>query len=138
MSIIPSGATKAAGRKDAEFGLNFVQVPDLELEFIHVSSSHSTLEHIALGSHFDGGNHHTYDSHEGDTKTVPCHIKPDNMSNWAVSLQAPWVVKVGFLLSLQQRGEGGWRGGCKDHFYKLQHSFIIKNFLNHTKISSIK
>ena len=54
MSIIPSGATKAAGRKDAEFGLNFVQVPDLELEFIHVSSSHSTLEHIAHGSHFDG------------------------------------------------------------------------------------
>ena len=75
MSIIPSGATKAAGRKDAEFGLNFVQVPDLELEFIHVSSSHSTLEHIAHGSHFDGENHHTYDSHEGDTKTVHCHIK---------------------------------------------------------------
>ena len=73
MSIIPSGATKAAGRKDAEFGLNFVQVPDLELEFIHVSSSHSTLEHIAHGSHFDGENHH--DSHEGDTKTVHCHIK---------------------------------------------------------------
>ena len=74
--------------------------------------------------------------------TVPCHIKPDNMSNWACeteSLQAPWVVKVGLLLSLQQRGEGGWRrGGCKDHFYKLQHSFIITNFLNHTKISSIK
>ena len=84
------------------------------------------------------GNHQTYDSHEGDTKTVPCHIKPDNMSIWAESLQAPWVVKVGLLLSLQQRGEGGWRGGCKDHFYKLQHSFIITNFLNHTKISSIK
>ena len=50
----------------------------------------------------------------------------------------PWVVKVGLLLSLQQRGEGGWRGGCKDHFYKLQHSFIITNFSNHTKISSIK
>ena len=83
MSIIPSGATKAAGRKDAEFGLNFVQVPDLELEFIHVSSSHSTLEHIAHGSHFDGENHHTYDSHEGDTKTVPGHIKPAYMSNWA-------------------------------------------------------
>ena len=63
---------------------------------------------------------------------------------WAIghvglkSLQAPWVVKVWLLLSLQQRGEGGWRGGCKDHFYKLQHSFIITNFSNHTKISSIK
>ena len=68
MSIIPSGATKAAGRKDAEFGLNFVQVPDLELEFIHVSSSHSTLEHIAHRSHFDGENYYTYDLHEGDTK----------------------------------------------------------------------
>ena len=67
--------------------------------------------------------------------------KPDYMSKWAgetESLQAPWVVKVGLLLSLQQRGEGGWRGGCKDHFYKLQHSFIITNFSNQTKISSIK
>ena len=88
MSIIPSGATKAAGRKDAEFGLNFVQVPDLELEFIHVSSSHSTLEHIAQGSYFDGGNHHTYDSHEWDTKTDPGHIKPDYMSNWACETES--------------------------------------------------
>ena len=138
MSIIPSGATKAAGRKDAEFGLNFVQVPDLELEFIHVSSSHSTLEHIAHGSHFDG-----------EITTLTIRMKRTQRQSpvissliiWAcetVSLQAPWVVKVGLLLSLQQRGEGGWRGGCKDHFYKLQHSFIITNFLNHTKISSIK
>ena len=99
MSIIPSGATKAAGRKDAEFGLNFVQVPDLELEFIHVSSSHSTLEHIAHGSHFDVENYYTYDLQEEDAnKDSPGHIKPDyNMSNCACeteSLQAPWVVKV--------------------------------------------
>ena len=84
MSIIPSGATKAAGRKDAEFGLNFVQVPDLELEFIHVSSSHSTLEHIAHGSHFDGEITTLTICMKGTQKrTVPGHIKPDYMSNWA-------------------------------------------------------
>ena len=91
------------------------------------------------------GNHYTYDLHEGDTKKdSPRSYQAwlyEQLGMWDLSLcwhHGPWVVKVWLLLSLQQRGEGGWRGGCKDHFYKLQHSFIITNFSNHTKISSIK